>query len=861
MFRKKKIKPPKLFKWLLVRTSSREEDFTISGDFEEIFQRKYREEGYFKALSWYIGEVMKSIPVHIINSVIWSFAMFKNYMKIAFRNIKRYRSYSFLNIAGLSVGMACFILIMLFVQYELSYDDFHEKADRIYRAQLKINEQYNSVITYGPLAQVLVSEFPEVVDAVRIEHEDEYITALKHENTSFYERGFFVDGNFFRLFTYDLIKGDFQTALADPFSIVITEKLARKYFGDEEAVGKTLTVIEEGSYDVKITGIIKNVPKNSHLQFDFLISLASLKELSDDENYGQEWSGSDFLTYIELKSGTDYRDLESKLPAIIEKHDQRGNVNYYLMPVQDIHLKSQDNFEILRENDIQNVHFLTIIAYLILVIACINYMNLATAKALRRSKEIGVRKIAGAFRRQLVVQFLNESLILSAIAMVIAACITVGILPAFNNIIDREITYGFFAGITLLPVLVSLVLIVGIFSGIYPALYISSFRPVKALSGSYERLTGKKRLRNVFVTFQFCVSIILITGTLIIGRQLDYIKTTDIGYNREQVLAMPIRDDVIRDNLEALKTDLLKNPAIEYVSASSHIPNRITWGGNLVSKDNEQIRTNSCAVDYDYVDLFDIDVVEGRNFSREFTSDRNGAFLLNETAVKNLGWKSPLGREISHWGFKTGKVVGVFKDFHYRSLHRKIGPLYLIFYPERVRILFVKMHSGNIQSVVRFVGETVESYNPEHPFDYFFLDDSFNDMYKSELKFGKIFNWFSALAIFIACLGLLGLISFSAEIRTKEIGIRKVLGASIASVLKLITKEYLLLIAFASVIAWPVSFYFLNNWLKNFSYRIAVSWDVFLFSGMIIIIIALVTVSYQSVKAARANPVEALKYE
>ena len=841
-----------------------DEKFSSTGDLAEFYDYISNKEGRTKANIWYLFQIFSSLFPYLIFSVCWRLIMFKNYLKIALRNIKKYKGFSVINIAGLALGMACFILIFLYVQNELSYDNFHESADRIYRVQRRMGSNYMmanaSVITYGPLASALVSTYPEVINTVRIEHRDAYDLAIKYKNTHFYERGFYVDKSFFDIFSYEFTRGDAKTALVDPFSIVITEELARKYFGDEEPFGKTLTIVEDRSYDAKITGIIKKVPGNSHLQFDFVLSMTSLNTIYETESFGQSWWGSDFLTYLELRNNADYKDLEAKLPALIETFEKKQNDSYYLMPVKDIHLKSHDNFEISENSDIQNIYILSLVAYIILIIACINYTNLSTAKALKRSKEVGVRKVVGASRKQLILQFLYESFILNVIALVLAVLIAAALLPAFNEFTNREILLNPLESIAVLPTLIALIVIVGIFSGIYPALFMTSFQPVEALSRKYSRPSRSSGLRNTFVAFQFCISIMLITGTIIIGRQLKYIKSTDIGYDREHILAIQLRDEKISDNLAQLKKELLKNPAIPYVSSSSHIPNRITWGGAFQSKNNERVFIRNGTVDYDYVDLFDVQIIEGRNFSREFASDKNGAFLLNETAVKRLGWESPLGRECNHRG-KTGKVVGIIKDFHFHSLHRTIEPLYLFLDPDMVRVMFVKIQPSRIQSSIKYIRETYGSFNPEHPFDYFFLDDSFNDMYKSEQQFGKIVMSFSTIAIFIACLGLLGLISFSAEIRTKEIGIRKVLGASVPNLFNLITKEFLRLIGIASLVAWLVAYFSLKNWLQNFAYRINLGWDAFLLSGLIVVFVALFTVSYQSIKAATANPVDSLRYE
>jgi len=841
-----------------------DEKFSSTGDLAEFYDFLSNKEGRTKANIWYLFQIFSSVFPYLIFSVFWRLIMFKTYLKIALRNIKKNKGFSVINIVGLALGMACFILIFLYVQNELSYDNFHESADRIYRVQRRMGSNYMranaSVITYGPLASALVSTYPEVINAVRIEHRDAYDLAIKYKNTHFYDRGFYVDKSFFDIFSYDFTRGDAKTALVDPFSIVITEELARKYFGDEEPFGKTLTIVEDRSYDAKITGIIKKVPGNSHLQFDFVLSMTSLNTIYETESFGQDWRGYDFLTYLELRNDADYKDLEAKLPALIETFEKRQNDSYYLMPVKDIHLKSHDNFEISENSDIQNIYILSLVAYIILIIACINYTNLSTAKALKRSKEVGVRKVVGASRKQLILQFLYESFILSAIALVLAVFIAAALLPAFNDFTNREILLNPLESVAVLPAMIALIVIVGIFSGIYPALFMTSFQPVDVLSRKYSRSSRRSGLRNTFVAFQFCISIMLITGTIIIGRQLKYIKSTDIGYDREHILAMQLRDEKISDNLAQLKKELLKNPAIPYVSSSSHIPNRITWGGVFQSKNDERVFIRNGTVDYDYVDLFDVKIIEGRNLSREFASDKNGAFLLNETAVKRLGWESPLGRECNHRG-KTGKVVGIIKDFHFHSLHRTIEPLYLFLDPDMVRVMFVKIQPTHIQSSIKYIRETYESFNPEHPFNYFFLDDSFNDMYKSEQQFGKIVMSFSTIAIFIACLGLLGLISFSAEIRTKEIGIRKVLGASVPNLFNLITKEFLRLIGIAALVAWLVAYFSLKTWLQNFAYRINLGWDAFLLSGLIVVFVALFTVSYQSIKAATANPVDSLRYE
>ena len=832
-----------------------------TGDIEEEFKERLRTEGNQKANRWIWSHAIKAIPKAFHAHLFWGGGMFKNFIKIAFRNMKRHKGHATINILGLTVGMSCYLLIMLYVGHEMSYDDFHQKSDRLFRIQKRYSQGRTSVITFGPLATTLADEYPEVVQAVRIEHRDEYELALKYGNRNFFERGFYVDANFFDMFSYKVIQGDLKTALVEPFSIVITRRLAEKYFGDEDPLGKMLSVIEDEPYDARITALIENVPGNSHLHFDFLLSMNSLKAVYEEDDFGKLWSGYDFITYIELKEGINPAGLAAKFPAFIEKHQIRQGSEYFLMPVTEIHMQSKDNFEILKETDLQDVQFLSAVAYLIMIIACINYINLTTARALKRLKEIGVRKVVGAFRRQLINQFLTESLCMSLVAFVLAMLLSRAVHSVLNTLLNREIHFAIFTSSRLLPELIGLVIIVGLLSGIYPALFITRFQPVEALAGKSTFLSRRSKIRNIFVAFQFCVSLGLIAGTIIVVRQLNYIQTKDLGYNREHILAMQIRDDEIRDNLESVRTELLENPAVRAVSASSHVPNRITWGGSLMSKDNEVVRVNSCAVDFDYIKLFDIDIIAGRNFSRDFPSDRGGAFLLSERAVQSVGWESPLGREFTHWGYKTGRVVGVFKDFHFRSLHESVRPLYLLLDPGRVRVLFVKMRPDNIPSTVNFVEKTIASFHPSHPFQYFFLDDSFNNMHQSERQFGNIIIIFSSLAIFIASLGLLGLIAFSAEMRTKEIGIRKVVGASALHVVTRMTAAYVALIFFSALIAFPIAYFLSNQWLKGFVYKVPLGWDAFGLSGLIVIVVAYLTVGYHSIKAARANPVDALRYE
>ncbi|MFC1477691.1 ABC transporter permease [candidate division KSB1 bacterium] len=861
--------PPKILEWILTGCLRYDDQEAILGDFEEqyhiIAQTKGRLAGYF----WYIFQIVISLPKFIKNNFIWSIIMLKNYLIIAFRNLKNSKGYSFLNISGLAVGMAGFILLMLYVRYELSYDTFFENADRIFRVQLELPKDdprisffgsNASITTYGPLASTLENEFPEILHAVRLEHRDEYTITLQRNDDQFIERGFYVDDCFFDIFSYELLAGDVKTALTEPFSIVITERLARKLFGDEDPLGKSISIVDRNEYETEITGIMKDIPGNSHLQFDFLLSMSSLNIRYNSDNFATTWNGSDFSTYIKIGEKVDSKELEDKLSLIVDKYQSGTTPKYTLMPVTDIHLKSHISIEISENSDIRYVYFFSVIAVVLLMIACLNYINLATAKASKRAKEIGMRKVFGAVREQLVTQFLFESLIICAISLTIAIVIAIIVLPELNSFVERNIVIDLWGDNYMFPGLIALTVIVGLLSGVYPALLVSAYRPVIILKGITNRLSGKTGMRNGFVIFQFIISIILITATLIVGKQLYFIRNTDIGYNREQVLVMPINSSEIRENIETLKSEFLKNPSILSVASCSHIPNSITWGGAFQSKDNERVLIRNAAVDFDFVDLFEIEILEGRTFSKDYMSDINGAFLLNETALNALGWETPLGKECTHRG-KTGNVVGIFKDFHFSPLYQRIEPLYLFLDQSGVRQIFVKISPGDIQSSVNFIRETVESYEPANPFEYYFLDDSFNNTYRDEEKFGIVFTCFALLAIFIACLGLFGLISFTSEMRTKEIGIRRILGADSLTVMRLLSREFLRCVLIANIVALPTAHLIMQNWLQNFAYKATIGIELFLASALIALFLAVITVSYRTIKTGFVNPVESIRYE
>ena len=716
-----------------------------------------------------------------------------------------------------------------------------------------------------------MEEYPEVNQATTL---GLYFTELlfTHENRSFYEKGISADKNFFKVFSFQLIRGNPEIALAEPASIVLTEKLAEKYFGTEVPLGKTIR-IDEG-HDVRVTGIIEQVPKNSHLQFDYIMSLISLKLIQGENNYLFRWdTPNNFQTYITLHKDTDYKELEKKLLGFVQRYvgdlerNQRGQMeSYFLQPLKSIHLDSRVEDAISVNSNKTNIYVFTIIASFILLIACINYVNLTTARASKRSKEIGIRKVVGAFRQHLIKQFLFESIILTVMAFSAAVLIVLVILPLFNSFIDREITIHFLKDPHILLSLSALLGLTAILSGLYPSLAISSFQPIKILKGADYSLSKKSRLRNSLVVFQFCISILLLLGTLVIVKQLNFIRNKEMGFNRENILIAIIRDNWILKSYPSVRNAFLQHPNITGVTKSNDLP--ITRGSTddvIVEGINAgpgyEFKPYIMYVDHDFLDVFAIDLVSGRNFSTEFTNESIDSVIINETAARMLGWKDPIGKECRTWPAENGKVIGIVKDFHFHSLYSQIAPLIMTCVPQMGHYLSFKLGSGNVEKTIAFIKKTLKSFGSNRPLEYFFFDDTFDRMYRAEQKLGAAFNYFSALALFIACLGLFGLASHTAETRTKEIGIRKVLGASASKIIFLLSGKFALSVLFANIIALPLAYYACLKWLENFAYKTPVSIWIFLLPAAISFVISFLTVIFQTIKAATANPVDSLRYE
>jgi putative ABC transport system permease protein len=806
--------------------------------------------------------------------------MIANYFKIAIRNILRHKVYSFINIVGLAVGMACTILILLWVQYELSFDLYHEKADRIFRlATYGAIGKFKSgwAISNYIAGKTLAKDYPEVEKSARLQ-KTPFKILIRYQDKQFFEDNIFMaDDTVFDIFTFPLIKGEAQDVLKSPFSAVITEDMAQKYFGDEDPIGSVIKA--DNKFDYTVTGVMKNIPPNSHFIFNALVSFETLRYVHENyqEEMEEDWLDYANYTYLLLREAYDYRDLEKKFPAFIEKYMGEtlkalgAKVEYFLQPLTQIHLNSN------LENDMDNgnmayVYALSIIAIFVLFIACINFMNLCTARSASRAKEVGVRKALGAHRSNLVHQFFSETFILSFISFVISFGLAEIALPFFRSLTGSALSFDYIIMPRLILGYLGLVSFVAFVAGSYPAFFLSAFQPIKVLTGRLKAGATGIRIRSVLVTFQFTISIGLIIGSVISFSQLSYMKQKRLGFNKEQIVVIRIVDDSLRKMIPTIKAELTSISGIIDVAASSHVPGRVSaWHTFVPQGYNPQVMAKlmgKISINPDFIPTMGIQIVDGRNFSHEIISDQSESILINEAAARRYDWKNPVGKTIRFLPNDivlpndTGKtVIGVVRDYHLRSLHHEIMPLYIDNDPSNFLYISTKIKSDDVSKTLGDLRKKWAEIAPDQLFDYFFLDESFDLQYRAEEKLGLIFSNFAMLAILVACLGLFGLASFTAEQRTKEIGIRKALGATVSSIVILLIKEFTKWVLLANIIAWPIAYVAMNHWLQNFAYRIKIGLGTFILAGVLALVIALVTVGYQAIKAARANPVEALRYE
>lgn len=795
--------------------------------------------------------------------------MIKNYIKIAFRHFKRQRAYSFINIAGLALGMACCILILLWVYDELSFDRYHKNADRIYRITYaeEIGGAYDHyAIPPFVAAPTFAAEVPEIMAYTRLWQRSGLIT---YENKKFDERRiFYVDPDFFKIFSYAFLDGDPDTALDAPGSIVLTEDTAKKIFVHENPLGKTVNLNADG--DLKVTGIVKNVPRNSHFRFNYLVSMNTIQGKRTE--FLKDWFVIVGWSYIMLDGRADAKAVEEKLALIVEEHAGEEarrygqKMFYFLQRLTDIHLKSHLQEEIEGNGDIRYVYVFSIIAAFILLIACINFINLSTARSANRGMEVGMRKVFGAHKRRLISQFITESVCLSLCALFLAIGLVELSLPVFNNLTGKELNEASLLNVLVGLGLVGLVAFTGLAAGSYPAFYLSSFQPIDTLRKKIQSGTRRGTLRSSLVILQFTISVILIISTLTVIAQLRFMKNQKLGFKKEQVLAVRIKGEAIRQQYDAFKNELKKNASILEASYSSGVPGRTQTVLTVFLEGKPASLSYTfdfIYADYDFVKTYEIEIATGRDFSREFGSDKDGAFLINETAAAKLGWgEETVGKRIGTSDEFMRPVVGVVKDFHYRSLKEVIGPLAIFLRPENYVFLSIKMNTGDISAVLSFIEKTWKSFEKDRSFEYFFVDENFDSLYHSEEQLSQIITFFACVAIFVAGLGLFSLASYTAEQSAKEICIRKVLGASVSSIVVRLSKNFLKWVLVANGIAWPVAYFVMKDyWLSNFPFRIPISILTFIAAGIMSIVIALLTVSFQSLKAALTNPAETLKYE
>ena len=800
--------------------------------------------------------------------------MFKNYLLIAYRNLIRQKTYSVINISGLAIGFAAFILIVLHVIHEFSFDKFHEKADDIYRVCINgriSGDVFNVAVCASPTGEAMVRDMPEVLKSVRINKFSQTVF-FSTENDRFYEEGMiFADSTFFDVFTFEMLQGNPETALDEPNSIVLTEKIAKKHFPDKNPIGKTIKMNDKETFI--ITGIIKDVPGNSHFTFNMVSSYSTFLKMYGNQG-NKDWGSLNVHTYVLLAPGTDSRQVEAKFPEFLKKNmgelSEMPSIKFepYLQPMKIIHLHSNLMAELESNSDINYVYAFLAVAVFILLIACINFMNLSTARSIKRAKEVGLRKVVGADRRQLIFQFIGESLILSFIGLIVGLILVEIALPTFNQMLDKEFGISLFQHWYEFLFLLSLVIVVGVIAGSYPAFYLSAFQPVKVLKGSLRNKSKKSSVRNVLVVVQFSISVFLIICTGFIYSQMTYIRNKKLGFDKEQLVVIPLRGDRMQDNANAIKNELKNLSCIANVSMSQFVPGRDMNGTGYIPEGMDEkapwiIFTN--VVDYDYVKTMGMEIVKGRDFSSEFSTD-SSAILINETLMKKLGWEDPLNKKITGFHFDSIfdlHIVGVVKDFHFRSLHDAIEPNLMYIGSQNNSYLNVRLQSGNIAENIEAIQKKWEETESSFPFDYFLLDKDLDNLYKAELRIGELFLAFTFIAILIACLGLFGLASYNAEQRTREIGIRKALGSSVEQIVVMMSKQFTLWIVLANIFAWPIAYYFIDRWLGNFAYSIKIidKWYIFFIAGIATLIIAILTVLYQSVKAAITNPVQAIKYE
>jgi ABC-type antimicrobial peptide transport system permease subunit len=740
------------------------------------------------------------------------------------------------------------------------------KGDNLYR----INAEFHKTepVTHywpvcAPLAPALKEEYPEIVKATRFTRLRRGQLVKYRDKNLLEPRICLTDPDFFSMFTFPFLEGDPQTALSNPDSIVLTESVSTKYFGNENPVGKVLNINNE--FDFTVSGVLKEIPENSTLQFDFLLPFVRIEDFETAWAVLDNWTLSGFATYVQLEKKASAEVLENKIAYYLKKHVPESEDVIYLQSFKDIHLYSSHiQFSIEGQGDITYVFIFSLVALFVLIIASINFMNLATARSANRAKEVGLRKVVGAKRAQLIRQFFCESVGMAFFSLILAVGLVEVFLPVFANLSGKKLVLDFSSHFHIVLAIIIMTLITGFLSGTYPALFLSSLRPVKVLKGTLKTEGWGFLFRRILVVSQFTLSILLIICTIVVSRQIGYMQNKKLGVNREHVIYIPIRED-LAEKYETLKNELVNRAGIRNVAASSSLPtsgvilttDKVSWEGKN-PEDNVVLEVTSTG--YDFIETFNMEMAEGRSFSKEFLTDEEEAVVINETAKKIIGMENPVGKQLI-FGDSATTIIGVVKDYHFKSLHNEIEPLLMAIVPRLYRYVFIKLDAGDIPSTLANIKSTWNTFFPDTPFEYHFLDEAYDKLYRTEQRMGTLFNYFTVLAILISCLGLFGLASFMAEKRTKEIGIRKVLGASISGIIMLLNKQFTKWVLIANLVSWPIAYYAMSKWLQGFAYRISLGLGTFALAAMIAMAIAVLTVSYQSIKAALTNPADSLRYE
>ena len=787
--------------------------------------------------------------------------MIKNYLLTAFRNLKKHPAFSFINIIGLSIGMACSILILLWVQDELKFDRWHAKNERIGRVlvrDIQGDDAFEVGVTPAALAPNMQHDFPEIEHMCRFKNWGNWL--FKYDDGEFIQGSSgAIDTTGFNIFDFKFIHGNADGALSDEHSVVLTQELANRIFGDEDPMGKMLEVKERGVY--KVTGIIEDI-NHSHFDFDFLFPFHNLRQ--DGENIDEMGQGAyNFTTYFLLKNKDSFQTVNQKLKRYLDKFDEENNRELFAQRLNDIYLKSHFAYDFTIRGDMNNVITFSAIAFLVLLIACINFMSLTTARSGNRAKEIGLRKVVGAKRRNIITQFFSESILMSLLSFLLAIILVVLFIPKFNELSGKSLSINVLTNPLIITLLLGIAVVTGLIAGSYPSLYLSAFRPLKVLKGKLSSGSKSSSLRKVLVITQFTLSVALIISTILISKQIKFIKDKDLGYNKHHLIYLVMNNNT-RKNYETIKQQLLKNKNVQSVTTSRVLPvyacpsmTLTQWEGK---SDDFSMPLHFIDIGFDFIKTMEIGIAEGRCFSELRASDTINSVIVNEEAVRKMGMQNPVGKSIQFWG-ESKYIIGVMKDFNFNNIKNKIAPLLLYINPNEARYCFIRVNSEKMDKTLNYVKDTWKTFEPDYDFNYRFLDETLNQLYLAEQRSNKLINYFTIFAILISCLGIFGLASFMAEQKTKEIGIRKVMGASVLTIIKLFTIEFIKLVIIANIIAWPIAWFAMNKWLENFAYHTHLAWWMYGLGAVLSLTVVIFTISYQSYKAAIKNPANSLRYE